>query len=77
MKKLLVLLAALAILMLAPVLVQGVEQSQKWKSLKFITAEQLKEMIDTNADILLLDTLSPIEFAEEHITGAINIPYSL
>lgn len=42
----------------------------------FITTDELKEIYDAKADFLLINSLSPIEFAEESIAGSVNIPYS-
>ena len=42
---------------------------------KNITATQMKEFLDKHKDIILVDTRTPMEFEEEHIKGAILIPF--
>ncbi len=39
-----------------------------------ISAEDLHEMVTGTSEILLLDVRSPLEFADNHIEGAVNIP---
>lgn len=39
-----------------------------------ITAEQLKARIDAGENLMLLNSLSDIEFNDKHIPGSINIP---
>jgi 3-mercaptopyruvate sulfurtransferase SseA len=39
-----------------------------------ITAEQLKARIDAGETLMLLNSLSDIEFNDKHIPGSINIP---
>lgn len=51
------------------------EMDQKYKGLKVIKTDDLKKLIDEKADLLLINTLSPIEFAESKIEGSVNIPY--
>lgn len=46
------------------------------QSIPEISTNELKALHDAKADFLLINALSPIEFAEESITGSINIPYS-
>ena len=58
--------------MLAPVFVHGQESPAS----SIITTDELKKMYDAKKDMLLINTLSPIEFAEEKIKGSVNIPYS-
>lgn len=41
---------------------------------KKISVEQVKEMIEKDEKVVLLDVRSEEEFAEGHIDGAINIP---
>ncbi|MEF8915534.1 MBL fold metallo-hydrolase [Natronomonas sp.] len=41
-----------------------------------ITADQLKEMIDSGEDFVLFDTRSPDSFEDWHINGAENVEYS-
>jgi len=45
-------------------------------NIPFITTDELKTIYDAKGDFLLINALSPIEFAEESITGSVNIPYS-
>jgi rhodanese-related sulfurtransferase len=40
-----------------------------------ITTDELKRMVDAKESFILANALSPIEFAEEHIAGSVNIPY--
>ena len=40
-----------------------------------ITAEQAKELMDSQEGYIILDTRTEEEFAESHIPGAILIPY--
>ena len=39
-----------------------------------VTADELKQMIDTNADFVLVDTRDENSYDNGHIEGAINIP---
>lgn len=39
-----------------------------------ITADELKQALDKNQDVLLLDVRTPGEFANNRIKGAINVP---
>jgi len=44
---------------------------------KFISAQELKKLIDEkSADIVIVDTASPLIFEEQHIPGAVNLPYT-
>ena len=45
-------------------------------SISTITTDELKKIYDAKEDFLLINALSPIEFAEESIAGSVNIPYS-
>jgi len=45
-------------------------------SIPVITTDELKKIYDAKADFMLINALSPIEYAEEHITGSVNIPFS-
>lgn len=45
-------------------------------SIPFITTDELKKIYDAKGDFLLINALSPIEYAEESIMGSVNIPYS-
>ena len=47
--------------------------------LNHTTVDELKEMMDTfkvNTDFVILDTRDSASYADSHIPGAINIPYS-
>ena len=44
--------------------------------IELISAEDLYGMISGKTDLVLLDVRTPLEFAENHIEGAINIPAS-
>lgn len=65
MKRLAALAAAAAAVLLAPPALA--------ESVPFVGTDELKRMMDAKADFVLADALSPIEFAEEHIAGAVNI----
>lgn len=43
------------------------------QSVPFVTTDELKRALDEKQDLVLADALSPIEFAEEHIAGAVNV----
>lgn len=45
-------------------------------SIPVITTDELKTIADAKEDFLLINALSPIEYAEESIAGSVNIPYS-
>lgn len=45
-------------------------------SIPFITTDELKKIYDEKADFMLINALSPIEFAEESIAGSVNIPFT-
>ncbi|MBN2320603.1 MAG: rhodanese-like domain-containing protein [Acidobacteria bacterium] len=42
-----------------------------------ISVEELKGMVDKNADIVIVDTRDGGSYAAGHIKGAINIPYDV
>ena len=43
----------------------------------FITAQELKKLIDEKStDIVIVDTAAPLLFEEHHIPGAVNFPYA-
>lgn len=50
--------------------------SKAESNIPVITTDELKAIYDAKADFLLINALSPIEFAEESITGSVNIPYT-
>jgi rhodanese-related sulfurtransferase len=41
-----------------------------------IAREQLRAKIDSGADFVLIDVLSPESYARRHLPGAVNIPLS-
>jgi rhodanese-related sulfurtransferase len=45
------------------------------RKVKIITTDELKKLYDAKTDMLLINALSPIEFAEERIRDSINLPY--
>jgi len=45
------------------------------KKVKIITTDQLKKLYDEKSDMVLINSLSPIEFAEERISDSVNLPY--
>lgn len=69
------LLVSLVFWSFLPLVVQA-QESSAHKTEKIITTDELKKMYDTKKDFLLINTLSPIEYAEERIKGSVNIPYS-
>lgn len=44
--------------------------------MRTVTAKDLKTMLDTNQDLLLLNVLGEEDFEKEHIPGSHNIPES-
>lgn len=44
------------------------------EAVKTITAKDLRQKIQNNEDIVLIDTLSQESFCAKHIPGSINIP---
>jgi len=44
------------------------------KKPKIITAEELKDKMDSHGNYVLVDVLSPQDFGKAHIKGAMNIP---
>jgi rhodanese-related sulfurtransferase len=45
------------------------------KKVKIISTDQLKKLYEEKSDMVLINSLSPIEFAEERITESVNLPY--
>ena len=74
MKRLVIAIWCL-VLSALPFAVQAEEQQTKWKDIKIITTDELKQIFDARKDFMLVNTLSPIEYAEERIKGSVNIPY--
>jgi rhodanese-related sulfurtransferase len=52
------------------------QEASAQKDERIITTDELKTIYDAKKDFLLINTLSPIEYAEERITGSVNIPFS-
>jgi glyoxylase-like metal-dependent hydrolase (beta-lactamase superfamily II)/rhodanese-related sulfurtransferase len=48
----------------------------KTRSVDLLSAENLHDMITGNGDFVLLDVRAPLEYEDNHIKGAINIPVS-
>ena len=71
MKKLIVIFLAM---MLLTACGQNKEKSQEAVYVN-ITAEQAKEIMDSQEDYIILDVRTQEEFDETHIPGAILIPY--
>ncbi len=46
----------------------------KTRSIKLLSAEDLQDMIAGDFDFVLLDVRAPLEYEDNHIEGAINIP---
>ncbi|MFO7927973.1 rhodanese-like domain-containing protein [Natronomonas sp.] len=40
-----------------------------------ITAEELRELLETDADIAIIDIRSPVQFRRGHIPGSENVPF--
>lgn len=45
-----------------------------YRSKENLTKEEMKEILNNNSNVILLDVRSSQEFEEEHLRGAINIP---
>lgn len=52
----------------------GEHREQSLEGYKEIAAFELKQMLDSNRKIVIVNVLSEIEYAFQHITGSINIP---
>ncbi|MFZ5758485.1 MAG: rhodanese-like domain-containing protein [Thermodesulfobacteriota bacterium] len=50
------------------------EDEESLEGYREIAAFELKQMMDSNTKLLIVNVLSEIEFAFQHITGSINIP---
>ena len=48
--------------------------SKLYRSKENLTKEEMREMLNSNNNIILLDVRSSQEFEEGHLSGAINIP---
>ena len=62
------------VMIFLPIIAFAVEL-ESLKAIKIIGTDELKRLYDAKADFLLINTLSPIEFAEERIKGSVNIPF--
>lgn len=40
-----------------------------------VDTDELKKMMDTDADVLVINTLAPILFRDQAISGSVNMPY--
>lgn len=75
MKRLSFSLVALAVILILTPLASAEKKSSKWQGLKFINTVDLKQIYDAKDDFLLINALSPIEFAEMRIAKSVNIPF--
>lgn len=66
------------VLLLLTVLITACAVSENNGSLGYtnITAEELKELLDNNADVLLIDVRRPKEYNSGHIPGSVLYPLS-
>jgi rhodanese-related sulfurtransferase len=51
------------------------EEVQIPEGTKAITTEELKGMIDRRENLVLINSLSALEFTQTKIKGSVNIPY--
>ena len=73
MKKFFILTAVFIALCFA---VNGAAAPKEFEAgVKLVSTDELKAMIDRNADMTLIHTLSPLEFNDRAIPGSVNIPY--
>lgn len=75
MKRNLCIVVALVFL-LAPDAVRAGVSMAAIEKIDCLDTTQLKLLFDKNTDFVLINTLSPVEFAEERIKGSINVPYT-
>jgi rhodanese-related sulfurtransferase len=68
------LASAHRLLLVAACLVPFTVHAQGAPSVPIVTTEEVKRMMDAKEDFILADALSPIEFAEDRIAGAVNLP---
>ncbi len=75
MKRSICILFVLALLIF-PVIVQAKVSMSTLERVKYVNTEELYSLFTAKADFVLINTLSPIEFAEKRIKGSINVPYT-
>ena len=72
-RSLYVLLAAVAMLL---VCAQGANALRDFEpGITLVDTEELKKMIDADAEILVVNTLAPILYRDQAIPGSVNMPY--
>jgi rhodanese-related sulfurtransferase len=88
-KATLLLLAFLAICLVLPASLTAGKAAAKWpsvvnetvakakESIKLVDMSEFKEVVDKKAYDLIIDVREPGEYAQGHVTGAINIPRGL
>ncbi|MDF1525150.1 MAG: rhodanese-like domain-containing protein [bacterium] len=55
---------------------QGALALQEFEpGITLLDTDELKKMIETDADMLVVNTLAPILFRDQAISGSVNIPY--
>jgi rhodanese-related sulfurtransferase len=70
-----VYLLMVAFLMLFSALVEAID-IEAVRKVKIITTDELKKLYYAGSDMVLINSLSPIEFAEERIKDSVNLPYT-
>ena len=50
-------------------------EGYKYPSIPRIICEELKHLMDSGADFILIDVRDEAKFVKEHLKGAIDIPY--
>ena len=60
--------------LLIPVLLRA-EEAKVPEGAKAITTEELKGMVDRGTKLVLVNSLSALEFTQTKIKGSVNIPY--
>ena len=64
------------VLLILPALAQAKISMATIERVKYVNTEELHSLFAAKADFVLINTLSPIEFAEKRIKGSINVPYT-
>lgn len=67
-------LCAALFLVLAPVLANG-QDAPIPPGVKIVEADALKAMLDGKGAMVLVNSLSPLEFTQTKISGSVNLPY--